>query len=61
MRTNPFEENPDLEYEHYLALKMGRTVTELRRTVSNPEFVRWQIYHARRAQEMELQRKMSGG
>jgi hypothetical protein len=29
--------------------------------MGNAEFVRWQVYHARRAQELELQQKMAGG
>lgn len=40
-------------------MKLGRTVEELRRSISNDEFVRWQVYHLRRAQEIELQRKMA--
>jgi hypothetical protein len=53
------ENSPDLEFEHYLAEKLGRTVTELRDTVSNEEFVRWWIYYARKAQRTELAHKMA--
>lgn len=42
-----------LEFEHYLALKLSRTVAELRR-MSNDEFVRWQMYFGREAQRMEI-------
>lgn len=42
-----------LEFEHFLAVKLGKTVGELRR-MPNAEFVRWEIYFARDAQERQL-------
>lgn len=33
------------------------TVAELRERMGNEEFVYWQVYHARRAQEIELAKK----
>lgn len=35
------------------------TVAELEATMSNDEFVQWQIYHARVAQRQELAEKMA--
>ena len=33
------------------------TVGEMRATMSNDEFIRWTIYHGRRAQENEMRSK----
>jgi hypothetical protein len=33
------------------------TVTELEQRMSNAEFVRWMVYHGRRAQDQELAMK----
>ena len=49
------ETEPELEFEHFLATKLSRTVTELRASLSNAEFVRWGIYYARKAQRAELE------
>lgn len=38
----------------FLALKMNRTVAELRDSMSNEEFVRWQVYFGRRSQAHSL-------
>jgi hypothetical protein len=43
----------ELEFEHYLALKLGMTVRDIRQ-MGNDEFVRWTVYYAREAQRMEL-------
>jgi hypothetical protein len=48
------ETNPDLEFEHYLGAKLGRTVAELREALSNQEFVAWQVYFGRKAQQQQL-------
>lgn len=53
------ETNPDLEFEFYLADRLGRTVAELRDSVGNDEFVAWWIYFARLAQRRELAIKMA--
>lgn len=37
------------------------TVRELRARMSHAEFVRWNMYYARIAQEQELQRLKQGG
>lgn len=55
-----FEASPELEFEHYLAVKLGMTVGRLRSEMNNDEFTRWSVYYARLAQEQELQRKGGG-
>jgi hypothetical protein len=51
------EANPLLEYEIYLARKVGMTVARLRVEMSNQEFVDQHVYDARKAQREELARK----
>jgi hypothetical protein len=48
------EENPDLEFEHFLGAKLSMTVAELRERISNQEFVRWGVYYGRKAQQQQL-------
>jgi hypothetical protein len=55
------EANPELEFEHFLAEKLSRTVTELRDSLSNEEFIRWSVYYARQAQRDELEAKRGKG
>ena len=55
------ETSPDLEFEHFLAVKLGMTVREMRARMDNAEFVRWDMYYARIAQQQELERLKSGG
>lgn len=55
-----FEESPELEFEFFLADRLGRTVDELRQSISQDEFVRWMVYHGRKAQQRELA-MMRGG
>lgn len=47
---------PGLEFDHYLAERLGKTVEEMRSTMSNAEYVRWAMYYARKAQRMQLAR-----
>jgi hypothetical protein len=47
------ETDPTLEFEFFLAQKLGRTVAELRQ-MDNGEFAAWQVYYARKAQREEL-------
>lgn len=54
-----FERQPDLEFEFYLADRLGRTVAELREGLSNEEFVQWSVYYGRKAQRHELATKMA--
>lgn len=53
--------NPELEFEHYLATKLGMTVRDLRARMSHAEFLRWNMYYARIAQQQELERLRRGG
>lgn len=48
-------ETTDLGFEYQLAdrLKIG-TVGEMRRRMSNAEFETWKVFHAIRAQQIEL-------
>lgn len=41
----------------YLAQKLSMTVERLRREMSNAEYVRWNIYYQRIAQQQELEAK----
>jgi hypothetical protein len=40
--------NPTLDFEHFLADRMSCTVDELRVRISQEEFMRWNVWHARR-------------
>jgi len=60
-RRNDFDANPELEYEITLARTLGRTVDELRRTMSQAEFLAQYVYDGRRRQERELAEKMTRG
>jgi hypothetical protein len=37
------------------------TVQEMRERMSNPEFVTWSRFYARKAQQAEVQQQMAGG
>jgi hypothetical protein len=47
------EMTPELEFEFYLAQKLGKTVAELRQ-MSQSEFLGWSVYYGRKAQREEL-------
>jgi hypothetical protein len=49
-----FEENPDEDLDFRVAQIVGRTVDELRQTISNEEFVAWGVWLARERQREEL-------
>lgn len=51
------ETTPDLEFEHYLAEKLGMTVARLRREMTTQEFMAWGVYYGRKAQKRELASK----
>lgn len=53
------ETRPELEFEFYLAQKLGRTVAELR-LMSQSEFVGWSVYYGRLAQRQEIARAQQG-
>jgi hypothetical protein len=48
------ETSPDLEFEFYLADRLGMTVGRLRREMTAEEFVYWTVYSGRKAQRTEL-------
>ena len=50
------ENDAEVEFEFYLAEKLGRTVAEIR-TMDHLEFVRWGVYFGRKAQRRELAAK----
>jgi hypothetical protein len=55
------QERPDLEFEHYLAVKLSMTVQELRDRMTHAEFLRWDMYYARLAQQQELEQLKAKG
>lgn len=56
-RTKAFQENPNLENDHFLALQLGwKSVAAMRKGLSRQEYVRWIVYFGRRAQDQELAR-----
>jgi hypothetical protein len=52
-----FEDDPELEFEFFLAKKLHMTVGQLREDMSQDEFVRWAVYFGREAQRRELAQK----
>lgn len=54
------DSNPTLEFEHYLATKLSMTVRDLRARMTHAEFVRWDMYYARIAQQQEIESKLRG-
>jgi hypothetical protein len=55
------EDDPELEFEFYLAQKLGMTVARLRAEMSSIEFLYWSRYYARKWQAEELERLKAGG
>jgi hypothetical protein len=55
------ETNPDVEFDHYLAEKLGMPVAEMRRRVSNAEWLSWNVFYNRKAQRRELENLKAGG
>jgi hypothetical protein len=56
-----FEANPTLEFELFLAQKLGMTRERLRQEMSAAEFLDWQMYYARKAQQEELEMAKAKG
>jgi hypothetical protein len=54
------ETDPSLEFEHFLAQKLGMTVADMRQRMSGEEFTSWAMYYARLAQRSQLE-SMKGG
>lgn len=55
------ENDPDLEFEFYLAYKLGMTVAEMRARMGNDEYVLWTRFFMRKQQAAELERLRAGG
>ena len=49
-----FENDPELEFEFFLARELNMTVARLRAEMPNDELLRWSVYFGRRNQEAEL-------
>jgi hypothetical protein len=49
----------DLEFQYYLADRLGRTRAELLDTMSSAEYVDWTVYHGRKAQRTEMAQKLA--
>lgn len=57
-RRRPFKRlltDPTLEFEFYLATKLGMTVSRMRDEMTNSEFIHWAAYYERKAQREELE------
>lgn len=54
------ENDPDLEFEHFLAQKLGMTVARMRAEMDGGEYIRWTRFYARKQQRQELAHKMGG-
>lgn len=52
-------ETGELEFEFFLAQKLGRTVAELRK-IDHAEWVGWCVYYGRKAQREELAAAKAG-
>jgi hypothetical protein len=52
-----FEDNPEKEWEFYIAQELGMTVGEMRNKMSNLEFQQWLVFFGREAQRRELAAK----
>jgi len=50
----------DLEFEFSLAAKLHKTVGEMRKLMTNKEYLYWSVYWGRRAQEQELAKQKAG-
>ena len=53
------ENDPEFEFEFFLAEKLHMTVGRLRREMANDELLHWSIYYGRKAQDAELAAKRS--
>lgn len=55
------ENEDDIDFEHFLALKLTMTVSELRARMSHGEFIRWGMYYARISQAKQMQAQRAEG
>ncbi|GIF71910.1 hypothetical protein [Asanoa siamensis] len=54
------ETNPDLEFDHFLAEKLGKFVHEIREMPA-ADYYESAIYYARKAQRAQLEQLKGGG
>lgn len=54
-----FENDPEFEFEFFLAEKLHRTVEEIRH-LEHYEFLGWVKWYQRKAQQRELAERMAG-
>lgn len=58
MRSKAFEENPELEFEHFLVRELGfGTVRRMRHEMTQAEFIGWTVYYGRKRQREQLARR----
>lgn len=50
-----FETTPDLEFDYFLAQKLGMTVARMRAEVTGAEYLEWGMFYSRKAQREELE------
>lgn len=55
------ETDPTLEFELFLAQKLGMTVARLRVEMGNQEFIEWSVYYGRKAQREKLETAKAKG
>ncbi|HEV2784698.1 MAG TPA: hypothetical protein VGX25_35385 [Actinophytocola sp.] len=48
------ETTPELEFEFFLAQKLGMTRAEMLRRVGQDEFIGWKVFYNRKAQREQL-------
>lgn len=48
------ETNPEIEFEYFLAQKLGMTVGRLRVEMGADEFTGWGVYYGRKAQREQI-------
>lgn len=54
------EEDPELEFEFFLADRLSMTVRQLRQEMDGNEFLLWSRFHSRRAAEQEIEAARMG-
>jgi hypothetical protein len=54
------ERDPSIEFEHFLAQKLGMTVQDMVERMSAAEFVSWEIYYGREAQRVQMANRGGG-
>lgn len=55
------EDDPEIEFDHYLSERLSMTVDRMRREMPAAEYMAWSVYYRRKAQRLELERLRAGG